>query len=719
MLTLVCASALVGCTHTQLLQKESKATSAFKLANVGLYVERPVLWAGIASDYQPKFEIEEASELLDEVAPNVGSNFSVRSRERGTGIQATYLGGQLESSSLRESSTSEKDGVEESSSSSSDSRKISRKTPAVPTIGELIPNESLSPAPLDEYQFDPAEKYRAATALYQRIKNLDNYLSVSYDDENKVAYLVRAKITVSPRLKNQPFDMYSVLTLDGSSIKSSDKSEKAKRFSSKFENQVGESEAFEYRIFPLLIADNIERVDTSRIQNTLNALKLGLGVGSGSVGASVGYEDAIKRLEGLVGNQVNSLVTLSQTSHEDLTIKVSAAYDPESAYSMREKTYDISFVVLLPRDVLSDSLSLNANLNSQFVNAMTGKVLPRLSKAQQAALAKRYYHAAKKHEDRSSACLAKGKPGLKDAETDMMAYIGGTKLRLACWVADIDLYREIERLHKQLNNVHRITFLKLDNTAPVDQLVFYSDNSNVFRAELATTLNKDMSFATATLNVSGKNGEKTCLDQLSDKAAKSFALPHRNIEINGNVLGAEFPSLISMGCKLSNLDFKLGVNFDPFGSQNGPNYREYSTLALNRKASQLLERPTQFEISRFFEHFIAGTKGAGANARLVIAPTGKSFPTDFNKFKLSVSGAELASVQLVNSSGGATPAGYAFTAKTNSVSFNNQGGQAYQIRLSDSAKPASNIDAVVTALDASGEPIANQTVRITFEADAN
>ena len=156
---------------------------------MGLYVERPVLWAGIANDYQPKFEIDEASELLSEVAPNVGSNFSVSSRERGTGVQATYLGRQIESSSLRESSASEKDGIEESSSSSSDSRKASRKTPAVPTVGGLVPNESLSPAPLDEYQFDPAEKYRAATALYQRIKNLDNYLSVSYDDEQNVAYL--------------------------------------------------------------------------------------------------------------------------------------------------------------------------------------------------------------------------------------------------------------------------------------------------------------------------------------------------------------------------------------------------------------------------------------------------------------------------------------------------------------------------------------------------
>jgi len=760
---------LSACTSVPKFAKEEVkvAKTSTELAEVGFYVEQPVLWAGIAERYQPNFNVTSASSLLGVVAPSVGDNFGSTISNQAFGLDVRYLGRQLDNTSSNNTSSETKEGTTTTTSSSENTTTSSRKTPELPGPSDstfLKPSDIDYSLPKSPNAYDPSAQYRAAAALYQRIQNLDNYLRVSYDTKTHIAYLMRAKLTVSPRTKGQPFDLYSSISFDlahetiSSQVEAelittetmqkaiseatkSAKGEAKEKAAAQLIKKAIESGSIEvstkvieskqiklasgieqqslaagsepsYRIFPLLIADNIERINTSQIQNAINAVSLGLGLGSGSTSVNAAYENAIERLEALVGSQVNSLVTLSQTSRQNLVVKISAGFDPEHKYSMRERTYDVSFVVAMPRIILSDEDGVEASikLDNEFTNIYTGKALPAIASSDLKNLVKQYKSNIIAKDEKTTSCV-QIKNDDKKILDDLRNFIYQDDVSLACWL-ERDFYFKLRNIRDRVAfKSYTMTFPGVDTSPPDAQAVIYTDNGERLVTSLSISPNKDMSFADAFLKVSERDEDKkTCIDRFSnDPDSTEFLFPHKSLTLRGRTLDVVFPSLRALGCTLEDLSLDLTVSLDSEGADK----RDDFVLILDKEASEIPPRATQFELARFTTGFNSGADDVnGANARLIIEPLGRRFPSDFNKFRLSVTGAILSKVTLV---GGGAPTGYSFKPTGNLVEFNPSATvTAYDVVLKGKDAPETKITISVSALDSDGEELPSQLREETF-----
>jgi len=757
---------LSGCAGVPKFVKEDIkiAKTSAELAEIGFYVEQPVFWAGIAEQYQPNFNVNSASALLGAVAPSVGDYYSSSLSSQAFGLDLSYLGRQINNSSSETRATETEGEASESSLSTETNRSATRSSPSVvdrPETTILKPSElEYTPQQQGQNSYDPSAQYRAATALYQRIQNLNNYLRVSYDTKTHVAFLMRAKLAVSPRTRGQPFDLTSSISFQNagetvvseiqSSLVHSEGSKEVEvlaeelaknkankraseqlikkaietgmldvetkvvgssqiKLSSNIETlSLQESNGLDYQIFPLLIGDNIERVNTSQIQNAINAVNLGLGLGSGSTAARVAYERAIERLEALVGSQVNSLLTLSQTSRRDLVIKVSAGFDPEHKYSMRQRTYDVSFVVAMPRNLLKEEEGLETliRVDNEFTNTKTGKTLPDIDTGTLSGLAKVYNSVATESKDSAESCSKVD--GIKEAKNDINRFIYQPDAKLKCWL-ERDFYLKLKNIRdRSAFKSYRLTFPGIDDSPPESQAVIYTDNESSLSTRLAMTPDKDMSFARFSLKVEKKDdADKSCLDELSTSSV--FEFPHRSFSLNGRILNVVFPSLRAVGCDLDNLNLALNVSLDSAREKSSDDY----VLLLDKESSDIPPRSTQFELAKFTGTFISGTSDSdGANARIIIEPSGERFPTDYSKFRLSVVGAVLSRVALV---GGDAPSGYSFNAARNQVEFDpNATATAYDVVLIGKDAPENEITISVSALDSDDEVLLNQTRQESF-----
>ena len=118
-----------------------------------------------------------------------------------------------------------------------------------PTSSATAPSSSIAaPGQANKHltRTDPIQLYRTATALYQEIKILNNYLSSTDYICGYTPYLVRLSITIQPYKHDQPVDAYVTLLFRDET----DQSQQTGRRSLK--------------VIPLFQTDNLERSQSRR-----------------------------------------------------------------------------------------------------------------------------------------------------------------------------------------------------------------------------------------------------------------------------------------------------------------------------------------------------------------------------------------------------------------------------------------------------------------------
>lgn len=369
---LCCCAALVACSSTQLRAVEPKVfRTQVESGKVRVSPLPAIPWQEVSVKLQPNFTVKNADAVLPLVLPNTtASEYIYRSATSG-GV-GVNLAGPSRSKTTTTKTTQDlaSDTTTEGSSTVESVRTISAaEIPSIDRetqLGTGAPNASK----VFEAGFDASLSYRAAAALYQEIQLLNTYLSARLSDSDKIPYLLRVQVSVDPSTKGQPIDISSRLWLD------------APQCRDKTVAKCGSADDID--ILPILIAENGERSANNRLLEAASQLEASLSALVSNQGLGAEFEQLKSELQELRGSDYNSLLNVALNSSKELQLNIGAAYSPTYGVEMRERTYDISFLVLLPREMDSNGLhgvnstfkSIQVLESSSFINATTGRTLP-------------------------------------------------------------------------------------------------------------------------------------------------------------------------------------------------------------------------------------------------------------------------------------------------------------------------------------------------------
>lgn len=325
-----------------LSSSSGKLSSQSEAGAVLLSVASVAPWDDVRDSLKPNFKVSSADELLDKVAP------SIASRSSATLDAASFdLGVQLDlgTTSRARSVVTNADG------STTDTSQVTRKreTPSsapVPASGLPAGVDKLA-APAgtkDPYKdLDPMLQYGAANSLYQYIQLLNtSFDHVSTRKDRASSYVVHAKLSFMPYRRKVPYDLHAIISFFPSNWL--DKAESTDNVS----------------IIPILVTDDVERINSTRTAELSRRIGLALKAGGGSAAAGAEFARLLQDAYALSANEVNSKITVTRASPNTLYVRVGATVQgasPEGGkkaglvpeYSLVGQTYDVFFLLQVPK----------------------------------------------------------------------------------------------------------------------------------------------------------------------------------------------------------------------------------------------------------------------------------------------------------------------------------------------------------------------------------
>jgi hypothetical protein len=260
-----------------------------------------------------------------------------------------------------------------------------RTVPDAP--GYLTPKTS----PLDvAVAVDPFMRYTAATSLMQEVRVLQRYIRDVVIGKGHRGYVVRLQITLMPSQRNQPLDAYTTLSFFPARRDSSQSfralSEDTQSYSrvrpSTAEN--GQSTTGQnLRVVPIMVSDNLEGAMESASTAALREMSFALLGMLNGVGLSGDAGRALERIEGLVGRQINSLLSVGQVSDNTLRIRFGAMNQPRNGLGLVPRNQTVTVLVVVPDSGWDPSAraeqiverAVRIASRTDIVNATTGEPL--------------------------------------------------------------------------------------------------------------------------------------------------------------------------------------------------------------------------------------------------------------------------------------------------------------------------------------------------------
>ncbi len=258
-------------------------------------------------------------------------------------------------------------------------------------------------------------EYWAATALYQEVKLINRYIKDAAIACGYTPYMVRLQISVMPNKRNEPYDVYSMLSFFSNRYKKepnigeknktngtkNDKSQPPFFFKLEtFEPRYSRSDAAnepnaanksknanepneEYItpiVIPLLVTDSIEQAHRAGNIDTLRQLALGVQLAFTNISGQASGDALFRNELALVGQEENSLMSVARVSENTIRVRLGAKYqvalpNQNLPYAMVTRTHYVSVLVLVPQIKYEYKTERQLALlwNNKFSNAKTGK----------------------------------------------------------------------------------------------------------------------------------------------------------------------------------------------------------------------------------------------------------------------------------------------------------------------------------------------------------
>jgi hypothetical protein len=350
---------LTGCQpdiQKYLHENKNIPASQIRGGTVTISAYPAIPWDEIADDLKPNFKMDNADAALEKILPLTYSQKSERSDRTTVNVQANIGGGgsQQDEGLNNDGNKAGQNSGDASSAQNKENAGKANENPAA--AGAQTGTQDKSEKP----NIDPFQQYRTATALFQEVKILNDYLTSTDFICNYVPYLIRLNITVQPYAHNQPFDVYTMVRFYYNA------------------NQLEYDK--QLKIIPLFQTDNLERSQNQRSLDAARQLGANISAKVSGKGLGASVQNQIQDLLDLVGSDYNSLFSIAKLDEDrGFVIRLGAGYSGSSGYSMVGRSYDATFLLLKPLDFPYKEVNVWAY--SEWRNALDGKLIPMVDDA--------------------------------------------------------------------------------------------------------------------------------------------------------------------------------------------------------------------------------------------------------------------------------------------------------------------------------------------------
>ena len=294
---------LSGCESLNIVEQNT-ANSYEEVGSVNLAIVSQLPFSKYREKLKPKFKIDSAQTLLDKAVSRtiISTDSTIKQDTFSLGITRELP---------KDDSTSE-NLVRVSNPPSTPNA-----TDGIKDIGLQQKNGEFSTPALAEMQ-----KYWAATALYQEIQLLNHYLdNTALDGFEEKAYIVRIQLTTWPKRRKLSYDTYVDLG---------------------FFDGVGNKDV---HVYPLLVSDSLETALRRGSVEQIRQLALNLKLEAVKKGIGLGGSNFSDTLQQIVGNSVNSLLSVTKSNDNTLRVRIGAEHNGASGYAITPRSHYITAVI--------------------------------------------------------------------------------------------------------------------------------------------------------------------------------------------------------------------------------------------------------------------------------------------------------------------------------------------------------------------------------------
>ncbi len=336
-------------------------------------------WSEFAESLQPSFQIDEQS-ALDQVVPSTRA------------LEESLLSVLQASLGLTDVPSRVVDSTTTTTTPDATSERTVTEREASPLRSEVRPDAAVVIAddravglPRDsvldqDVGIDPMMRYWAATALYQEVNLLNQYIRTAAIRDGFRPYVVRLQVTLMPAARNEPYDVYTTFSFFSRPLPVAGRGAGGTGGPGAPETSLrgtirGSSTASERltpQIIPLMATDNLEATMHSRMVDNVRQLAGALFFMSGTATGALDGQQFSRDQQGVLGRDLNSLLTVARVSDNSLRVRLGASQQATSDYAMVPRNHNVTVLVMVPEGV-ADTIQIVSR--TVLVDAKTGKEL--------------------------------------------------------------------------------------------------------------------------------------------------------------------------------------------------------------------------------------------------------------------------------------------------------------------------------------------------------
>lgn len=345
LLPVLCATLSACSSPAGFEQRANRADSVRDAGSVHIAVLAVAPWSDYAAALVPKFELT-AEQARDQVLRTSMSELEISENRSGIGVSAEQ---------------------------GSD---VTPPPAQLPTGGQNVRSVgAMRDRP------DAMLEYWTATSLFQEVQLLNRTLYDAAIPTGHRAYLVRLQVSLMPRRRHQPYDVYTTLSFfpgladDASGGAVGDDAARstsgsARRTAPTTVLRGGDAPVAEGgpRVLPILVSDNLEVSDVSRSQSDVRRLALSLASFPGDFASNIAADLLSKSFSAeLAGRDLNSLLTVARVAENTLRVRLGAMREPTAGYAMVPRNHYVTVLLTVPESapglvqILSRTELIDAN----------------------------------------------------------------------------------------------------------------------------------------------------------------------------------------------------------------------------------------------------------------------------------------------------------------------------------------------------------------------
>ena len=217
---------------------------------------------------------------------------------------------------------------------------------------------------------DAMLEYWAATALYQEVQLLNRAVRDAAIPRGYRAYLVRLQLSLLPRRRNEPYDVYTTLSF----FRPPEPAGAALRAGTNGSSDEAPSPSLAYEppttslrsgatarsallpgtgpcVLPLVVTDNLESSMQSRSAEDTQRLALSFLGFPGKFATDLEAQLFQKQIQAqLSARDINSLLTVARLSENSLRVRLGAMQQASAKFAMVPRNHYVTLLVMVPED---------------------------------------------------------------------------------------------------------------------------------------------------------------------------------------------------------------------------------------------------------------------------------------------------------------------------------------------------------------------------------